>query len=310
MPVPERFSQARQELVKQLQTKSTPTACVYLLLDLVLPAHEAYNILQKKTLPDIDSYATHMFDLMWEWITRPRTSSELQSIVDMQCLCSPVDKRTPSHVRGQETFISRPAGTLGWCFLSHCLFPGVVTDHGYTVPINRLRRRKQWPRSIRSYLPHGAARTVLGLCQWLECEATIPNRTEIYDSLNNLIHIVQTLVIPHPIITLPFLEAIYCMSQLLYTRQDSGQTLSRMKHKINIPSLELTTLLHNCTILIPALKALVDRLNMGERMAFHHHASAKLLAAYEGAIATIYHTKKLVQDGTYDSLPGAHQHPH
>jgi hypothetical protein len=221
----------------------------------------------------------------------------------MQCLCSPIDKRTPSHVCGQKAFFNRPAGTLGWCFLSLCLFPAVVTDHGHIVPINRLRRRKQWPRSIRSYLPHGAARTVLGLCQWLGCEATIPDRTEVYDSLNNLIHIMEPLVVSHLIVTPPFLDAIYDMSQVLYIGKDSHETLSRMEHQIEIPSLELTTLLHNCAILIPAMKALVDRLNIGERMAFHRNESAKLLAAYEGAIATIYHAMKLVQDDTYESLP-------
>jgi hypothetical protein len=90
IPVLDRFSQARQNLVEQPQTMPTLTACVYLLLDLVFHAHEAHTVLQSEPLlnPNIDPYVTQMFNMTWEWVTRPRTSSELQCIVDMQCLCS------------------------------------------------------------------------------------------------------------------------------------------------------------------------------------------------------------------------------
>jgi hypothetical protein len=278
IPVPDRFSQARQNLVEQPQTMPTLTACVYLLLDLVFHAHEAHTVLQSEPLlnPNIDPYVTQMFNMTWEWVTRPRTSSELQCIVDMQCLCSSGDKRTSnSHVHGQGALIDRRKSTPGWRLRSLCLNPVVIANHTDTSAL--LRRRKQWPRSIHSYLPHGAAQTILGLFQWLGCEATIIDRVQVYHSLNNLTLILQPLVIPHLIATPPFFDAIYDMSKALHLRGTLLEPPLQTEEEI-----EFTTRLHNCSILVSVMNTLVDVITEGERMAFHRHAPAKQLCGIRG----------------------------
>jgi hypothetical protein len=124
----------------------------------------------------------------------------------------------------------------GWHLVVRCIQAAEKADDGDTLPpLNKLHRRKHWPRSLLSFLPHGAALTVQGLYQWLSCSPNAMVRSSLFNSINSLIYIMHSMVITHVIVSRPFLDGIYGLN----TAKDSfvarhGQfTREEEEHKIS-----------------------------------------------------------------------------
>jgi hypothetical protein len=293
MPIgpPPAFLHAQRQLVDQLQSLPTPTMCVYRLSHYINFTHSAHVILRDLKgdyQKEIRQCVSKVFDLIWEWVTRPRTEQEVRTIIKMKCTCTPEERRADDHTEllDTEEWMS-PDAIAGWLMVDACLYVGstVVPDckQPDILPLNKLRRREHWPHSIRSFLPHGAARTIEGLSVWLKF--TSPSQLFSVDrhlllrSLDNIILIFRPLVVPHVIVSPAILGSIYQMKHVHTSFYIGGNNLPTHKEEQTLVS--HLKYCHQHTTVIYSL--VTHMTNEMERSVFHHSAPAELLAAYEGA---------------------------
>jgi hypothetical protein len=95
------WQDAKRKLVAQFQAHSTPTVCVILLITWANCVHAPANSMHDASQDEVDRYVGKMFDIMWEWVTRPRSEADMQAILGMHCACSARERRTDDHARGE-----------------------------------------------------------------------------------------------------------------------------------------------------------------------------------------------------------------
>jgi hypothetical protein len=287
MKISEINLQIKRNLVRQFQTITVPNACVEVLVTWILHIHDANKILAKGPHEDLERYVGKIFDLVWKWATRLRTDEELQILLDRKCTCSPEERRTIMHRAKRPAQWASADSSPGWQVVGACLEVVAQVDETDVVPLNKFHRRKTWPRSIRSILPHGSASTVKGLCQWLKYKTEGGDRRAVLLSLNSMISLLEPLVVPHLIGSRAFLHGT--LYRLKFDEQLLAIVRSEPAQSPNITAAGRDTpfsvLVQDYLLAIPVMaKLLLRTSNETERRVFHRHERKKLLAAYEGAI--------------------------
>jgi hypothetical protein len=74
---PARLQRGQRLLAEQLQTLPRPDVCPCLLITWITDAHDAKNALKNAPQPQMDRCIGRTLDIVWEWVTRPRTDDEL-----------------------------------------------------------------------------------------------------------------------------------------------------------------------------------------------------------------------------------------
>jgi hypothetical protein len=211
----------------------------------------------------------------------------MQAIVEMKCSCSAEEKRLRVHVDGMSSLASGPNSTLGWLVLGRCLHAGSKTQYTSFATLHKLHRRKQWPWSARSFLPHGPSATIQGLVQWCRCDSTAYNRSAVFASLNSLIEILRPLVIPHLIVSRAFLDSSCFLMQ-------------RSKHSIvandEEPEDILDVAMEQAQLILTHHRLVFTLTNEIERKVFHAQMPTKLLLAYASAFAILIHAVGVISE--------------
>jgi hypothetical protein len=292
MPLHHSLAPSHRMLRKQFVSMSNPDACVYILVDTVIMAHYV-DTLTTGEGPEVDEptrYVESTYNMIWKWVTRPRTPEEIEAIIRIQCSCSKDEQQASSHAQGMSICMQSFSDTPAWQLLGFCLDLWRGTYPQDMVPLNRLRRRSCWPRSIAGILPHGAAETVQGLLQWLNYASMTCDRDYILRSLGNLIHIVQPLVIPHIIVSDTFCGAIWGMGDLAH--------LLKANHHKRTPQEAIDAVLNalgKCHLNLSLLSTLVLTLSRIERIVFKCRSSEHMLVGNEAVQQVVRYGLNLFQ---------------
>jgi hypothetical protein len=87
MPIQQSFLYAKRKLVEQFHTRAVPDACVFYLIYWIKQASDTYDqlpgTLTKPGKPDGDRkyHLKKMLNIIWKWVTRPRTDQQRQATV-------------------------------------------------------------------------------------------------------------------------------------------------------------------------------------------------------------------------------------
>jgi hypothetical protein len=272
----------RRNIIKQFRTLPVPNACAYLLLSWICEVPSVDDITREESPQSADvrrdRYVEDILNVIWKWVTRPRTEDELQAVIGLDCSCSDIEQRHLCHKiaeSGALRFGAKPCP--GWLVVDICLQIAVRADRKNPVLPKKSFDRKSWPRIICDFLPHGDEETLKGVTQWLKCNPSTNDRTQVYDSLGSMIFLMSSLTIPHLLTSWIFFEGfahIRRAGQLFASRQ--GALHRREEDEV------IEELVENCRALINAISTLVIPLvNQTERRIFHLYDPTELLAGYE-----------------------------
>jgi hypothetical protein len=300
---PARLQRGQRLLAEQLQTLPRPDVCPCLLITWITDAHDAKNALKNAPQPQMDRCVGRTLDTVWEWVTRPRTDDELHAITSMECTCSLEERRTLDHLPGSKR-ISATNMAPGWRLVYDCLQPGAKADQEDVVRLAKFHRRKQWPRSICSFVPHGAGDTLQGVCQWLACSPVPQVRAAVFNSINRMMLILQPLILPYLIVSPTSLLRLDDLASQS-TRSSLLEEEPRVEEEKN-----LSDYIGDCVVFFNVIQHLLFNVfNENMRLIFHHDNPAKLLEVYEGAHVSICRAKALVQKLQATGTPGSARHP-
>jgi hypothetical protein len=278
MRLPHPLLDSKRNLIEQLRVLAIPNACVFRLKLWIQQVHVTHKMLKDGHIfnTTLKNYVRDMFNVTWAWVTRPRTHDEMHAVISMRCTCSPEGQLASGHQSGQEICA---AGQIspGLQIIADCLYPGAVADPQDETPLNKLHRRKDWPQSVKSFIPHGAARTIDGVCQWLKCGCKDFDRAQIFRCLTRMTSLIRPLFIVHIIFNRAYLDGIYNMEQAVRSYHAQWTTSSRKEQDE-----ELIELAYTCCTIVETVGNLVGASwNEIQRRLFHADAPARLLRTYE-----------------------------
>jgi hypothetical protein len=193
----------------------------------------------------------------------------------------------------------------GWLIVDACLYIAEKVDQEDVVTLNRFHRRRTWPRSVRSILPHGDANTVKGILQWIQGSSITVNRVQIYNSLCSVIIILPPLVIPHLLARGVFSESFFHIDRARESLNSYQSSFSRKEE-----DQATAELVDDCRMLIDAIDTLVMHLvDEIERRLFHLQTPAELLAGYQNIHLVTRRASRLIRQRQFERRSQLHQQP-
>jgi hypothetical protein len=204
-----------QTVLKAFNNPLKPRICEYALLGGLSTLEELLE--SDGTGVQLDA----LRDATVSWVMAPRTEAEMAALHrQLQCECSDEDRRTPTieqfmHRAGQSKFgqsrqtlpiqallmaLLRPFRNLKHSMVTH------PRDYVLYKPIERERKARMsgrqvpWPRGTAQLVPHGPENSIRGLMAWFRIQTDMSLRFILYDTLEALLRICSTAVVP-PIVT-------------------------------------------------------------------------------------------------------------
>jgi hypothetical protein len=85
--------------------------------------------LTKPGKPDGDRkyHLKKMLNIIWKWVTRPRTDQQRQATTGMTFSCPPREQATPGHVAAKAA-LNSSEGLPGWSIVISCLHVGQLSQ--------------------------------------------------------------------------------------------------------------------------------------------------------------------------------------
>jgi hypothetical protein len=182
-----------------------PHPCFFILLFHITGV---YNLsyrpqnMSEEVQADIDQLASRIH----QWLTWPRASEEMDTMITSGCRCSPTDQDDRPHRVGQEIF----SGTTledtppSLDFIYRSIYFVLAFDISASVEtsarfrISTITRRTRWPRRIQDVLPHGPEDTIRGCLSWLQSgHVQGPIAGSIVCVLNMTLHFTHPLTLLH-----------------------------------------------------------------------------------------------------------------
>jgi hypothetical protein len=147
--------QTHEHIRAALQDPALSSCCVVNLIGLLLEVKQA----DRREHPLVQATYSEGF----AWITRPRTRAELGNLSQLRCSCPPPAQNTGIHLLGAQVLAQQvdcerqPFSFLMYLLLSPAYLPWIDPhwDERGKIRLDRLVRRKYWPRSLKNILPHG-----------------------------------------------------------------------------------------------------------------------------------------------------------
>jgi hypothetical protein len=271
-------SDIQREIETQFITLPTPASCVFSLIAWIGCCHRIRMFGQEKDqYPSwARKFITTTYNAIWNWVTKPRTHEEQLAILRMQCSCTDEDRDEPYH-RTASNMYTKFRVAPGWQLVVMCVqVMQNAHDSGFVL-LTKVHRRKHWPRSIQSSVPHGAAPTLEGICRWFNHVPPNTVRVTLFHGIYGLISVVGALVVPHIVECRSFLEGIYHISS-------AGRLLDKFQAEPGQQeeATVIGNLLQDCDGLTAVLSCLVTNvLNRTEITIFHQDSPARLRTAYD-----------------------------
>jgi hypothetical protein len=233
-----------------------------------------------------DKFTTKVLEALLKWVTMPRSRAELDAYVALQCQCSTSQQGEATHRMGQQEHgrSEFQHDHPRWYFLALCLRAPVMYGTkgdpcAALTRMDKLRRRKAWPYSIRGLLPHGPQKTFEGVLQWLQLDLHSRDRVRFIAMLNVLLVFCEPVIVPY-LVTSP----VFVRSCLLEPIQ---------RDELSIRTVTSTADIDNCVDIINCVEVLVGRLMRAlvtekasdtELLIFHRAEPVLLLEAYAGLL--------------------------
>jgi hypothetical protein len=227
-------------------------------------------------------YAT--YSACFKWLTLPRSDRALMDLCNFRCLCTPSQMQLPMHEAGLDVIpkavVARPFAALLSCILEpFAKVDSEYDDFGqYAYRVHTLPRRRMWPRSVTSVLPHGPEGTVRAFLRILATDIPPASRGEVYVALCRILRLCGPLVAPLLIRSSFFARhAIDVMRDLRLEPESHVQGKLDSDHNF-----EVITCIKD---FVGLMSEIVGRsTSEAERVAFHSLAPASTLASYAHCI--------------------------
>jgi hypothetical protein len=197
--------QAIQHLSRELLQHPVPSACPLNLLGL---AHYAGTHPPFETPPiGSDWMYDPSLDTLWstavEWISMPRTTTEIQAIIALECRCEGDERSHPLHQHGyriwetQKNMDERPILSLMIRLSAYVVllerYPEGNPRH--TI-IYTITGDGQWPRAIEQIMPHGPEDTIRGFLVWFKGNLSPKTMSDLCMTIRHLIKIAGSCILP------------------------------------------------------------------------------------------------------------------
>jgi hypothetical protein len=137
------------------------------------------------------------------WVTEPRTSEQMQGLLDQRCYCEYLPhkyERTPEHKLGYDCMEQcRLTDSPGLQLVSFCLraFQTILgTDPKLALRLELLSKRRRWPRTLNELLPHGPEATFNGLLHWMDVSPDIDFDCKIFQCIDIIFRVAHTIIAP------------------------------------------------------------------------------------------------------------------
>jgi hypothetical protein len=163
------------------------------------------------------------YSASFEWLTRTRSDEELADLRNGRCYCTqtPPHAQARHHERGRQTVAATTTlsnapwlAVITWMLTSFAREPPAMNSDVDVREMRLLSRRRAWPHSITSMLPHGPERTVHALLRLFRTVTTPGERRDLYSALERITKLC------HPLVT-----RLLVRSSMLFSRAIEG-TLS------------------------------------------------------------------------------------
>jgi hypothetical protein len=150
----------------------------------------------------VHARVTHAtYSACFKWLTLPRSDEALMDLCRSRCSCTPTQMQFHAHKAGLRmlnmTLAAHPFDAL----LEYILEPLTLVDSEYNSSqyarrLHTLPRRRMWPRSLTSLLPHGPEDTVRAFVRILATDIPPRSREKVYLAFYHMLELCSPLVAP------------------------------------------------------------------------------------------------------------------
>jgi hypothetical protein len=242
----------------------------------------------------VHARVTHAtYSACFKWLTLPRSDEALMDLCRSQCSCTPTQMQFHAHKAGLRMLTVTLAAHPFDALLEHILEPLTLVDSEYSSTqyarrLHTLPRRRMWPRSITSLLPHGPEDTVRAFVRILATDIPPGSREKVYLAFYHMLELCSPLVAPLLIQSSFFVQqATGVMRDLRLKPESHVQDKLDSRHNSKVMAC-----IHAFTSLMGEI--VVRSANEAERVAFHGLAPSSILATYAHCIDIYLLAQKLV----------------
>jgi hypothetical protein len=146
------------------------------------------------------------YSACFKWLVRPRSNSEIESLSRSQCMCKPPYMHPAIHEAGRQRLRNAQdevglflpfCTTIEWILRPFNVFDNVFDTDSTLHRLHLLSRRRVWPRSVTSMLPHGPGDTIRSLVRLLAVPLEIRWTAYIFKALDRIVKFCYPLVVPY-----------------------------------------------------------------------------------------------------------------
>jgi hypothetical protein len=233
------------------------------------------------------------YSACFKWLTLPRSDEALMDLCRSQCSCTPSQIQSHAHQAGIRMLVAALATHPFVPLLEHILEPFTLIDSEYDSSqhagrLHTLPRRRLWPRSITSVLPHGPEGTVRAFVRILATDIPHRSRQKVYVAFRTMLQLCGPLVAP-----LLIRSSFFARHAISPMRELRLEPESHVEGKLDSPhNFEVMTCIKN---FVGLMSDIVCRsTSEAERIAFCGLAPASIMASYAHCIDVYLLAQKLV----------------
>jgi hypothetical protein len=228
------------------------------------------------------------YSACFKWLVRPRSDSEIESLSRSQCVCKPPYMHPAIYEAGRQR-LPRNAQDEASLFLPFCttiewiLRPFNTHDEDFDTDhalhrLHLLSRRRVWPRSVASMLPHGPGDTIRSLVRLLAVPLEITFTGFIFLALDCIVKFCHSLVVPYLVQSTGFMiHGVAVFSTSRFNIPTSKNSFTKEAQR--------TALIISINNLTSTLAVVVSHYtDETQRTVFHSKNASTMLRAYDSCL--------------------------
>jgi hypothetical protein len=224
------------DILKELNCCPIPSICPYYVLGWQQRMHADEKLIDHYGFGWTRGSRRHL-DQVWilgfKWLSMPRTTAEIRTLVSLRCQCTPEDSSDSVHQAGaqalaQDAALGQPIVSQPFCVVAKFWLKPLkylrlkYKSHRRVTKLYKIVDREDWPSSIQDVLPHGPDDTIRGLLQWFRADLDLNTIAIFCESVNRLLDLCAPYILPSLIACWPFcVRLVACMdSAISFRRSD------------------------------------------------------------------------------------------